>query len=127
MSCPFKPFIHNGVEAVGVSRCGQCGAFTNDPPELKRYVCKGKNQCVEDLLTKAGIKIEQRPAPKHQWGDMLAQKLDSLGITKERWTEGLVALNLTTYEDGCNCADRQRKLNELGEKIMGWFAAKSTA
>src|SRR5690242_14949035 len=63
---------------------------------------------------------------KGLWGDLLAAKLDSLGITKERWTDGLVALNLTTYEEGCGCADRQAKLNEIGDRIMGWLGRKAT-
>jgi len=46
-------------------------------------------------------------------GDMVAAGLSSLGITKERVNAVAQAVGV----EDCGCTERQRKLNELGQKL----------
>ncbi len=54
------------------------------------------------------------PAAKPGLGDLAEQFFRSLGITEERYKAVKVALHL---DPKCNCADRRRWLNEVGQKL----------
>lgn len=54
------------------------------------------------------------PADKMGLGDLAEQFFKSLGITEERYASVKVALHL---DPKCNCADRRRWLNEVGQKL----------
>jgi hypothetical protein len=47
-------------------------------------------------------------------GDMAGEFFASLGITEERYKSVKVALHL---DPKCNCADRRRWLNEMGQQL----------
>ena len=55
-----------------------------------------------------------QPAAKPGLGDLAEQFFKSLGITEERYKAVKVALHL---DPKCNCADRRRWLNEVGQKL----------
>ena len=59
-------------------------------------------------------KRSENRAAKPGLGDLAEDFFKSLGITEERYKSVKVALHL---DPKCNCADRRRWLNEVGEKL----------
>jgi hypothetical protein len=62
------------------------------------------------------------PTPALPIGDAVASVLDSVGITKERWSEALKAVG---FKGPCRCPERQQQLNELGDKLVKWWRGVS--
>jgi hypothetical protein len=58
---------------------------------------------------------QREPPPvKRGLGDLAGDFFAALGITEERYKAVKVALHL---DPNCNCADRRKWLNEMGEKL----------
>lgn len=55
-------------------------------------------------------------------GDMVADGLSAVGITKER----VQAVSSAVGIEDCGCKGRQKKLNELGRKYLGLPAGETT-
>ena len=62
-----------------------------------------------------GDELARVPQPgKRGLGDLAGEFFASLGITEERYKAVKVALYL---DPNCNCADRKKWLNEMGQKL----------
>ena len=83
----------------------------------KRFVSRGytPDQVQDCIVERDGEHVtvdETHPAyphPKRGLGDMVADILAAIGITKERVSKAL--------GEPCGCSKRQQKLNELGRQF----------
>jgi hypothetical protein len=82
------------------SHCTICGA----PRINARQLCGSWRPDVEPLAP---------PTHGPGLGDMVAAGLSAVGITKDRAQAVAQAVGL----QDCGCAERQRRLNELGQKL----------
>ena len=56
----------------------------------------------------------QPPPAKRGLGDLAGDFFAAMGVTEERYKAAKVVLHL---DPKCNCADRRKWLNEMGQKL----------
>lgn len=78
----------------------------------ERFVC---SMCGRSVTTKSGTAPRAVCRGPRGLGDMVADGLSAVGITKQR----VQAVASVVGVKDCGCGRRQKKLNELGHKYLG--------
>lgn len=94
MNCSFSKFKN-------VFRCDVCGYVVKKPRPIPP-----KKNCKDTM---------SRRRQRRGLGDWVAWLLSLVGITKRR----AQAVARAVGRESCGCAERQEKLNELGDAITG--------
>ena len=84
-----------------------------------RFVCSA---CGRFVKTKNGAVPRAVCRGPRGLGDMVADGLSAVGITKER----VQAVASAVGVKDCGCRGRQQKMNELGHKYLGLPAGETT-
>ena len=86
----------------------------------ERFVC---SMCGRSVTTKSGTAPRAVCRGPRGLGDMVADGLSAVGITKKR----VQAVASAVGVKDCGCRGRQHKMNELGHKYLGLPAGRADA